>query len=98
MFARYEALPPPAPAPAPDDSLEQLVRSGAQRILQGDALSAELDEFLGRLHSVRPSCRGARGVNAVCIVQKRSFVRQPGRTARMAPLTRRQPVSVINAP
>ena len=52
LSPRYQVLPPTAPVPAPDDTLEQLVRAGAQRILQ-EALSAELDEFLGRLRYQR---------------------------------------------
>ncbi len=47
MSARYQVLPPSAPVPAPDDLIEQLVREGAQRMLHA-ALSAEVDEFLGR--------------------------------------------------
>ncbi|HUY96167.1 MAG TPA: hypothetical protein VMW47_00820 [Verrucomicrobiae bacterium] len=41
MSARYEVRPPTAPVPAPDDVLEQLVRAGAQRLLQA-ALAAEV--------------------------------------------------------
>jgi putative transposase len=48
LSTRYQVLPPTAPVPAPDDVIEQLVREGAQRIMQV-ALSAEIDEFLGRL-------------------------------------------------
>ena len=52
LSARYQVLPPTAPVPAPDDVIEQLVRQGAQRLLQ-HALSAEIDEFLGRLRYQR---------------------------------------------
>jgi putative transposase len=52
LSARYQVLPPTAPVPAPDDAIEQLVRQGAQRLLQ-QALSAEIDEFLGRLRYQR---------------------------------------------
>ena len=52
MTARYQVLAPTAPVPAPDDTLEQLVRQGAQRLLQ-EALAAEVDEFLGRLRYQR---------------------------------------------
>jgi len=46
--------------PAPDDVIEQLVRQGAQRLLQ-QALSAEIDEFLGRLrYERRTEFRGYR--------------------------------------
>jgi transposase-like protein len=48
VSARYQVLPPTAPVPAPDDALEELVRRGAQRLLQ-EALGLEVDEFLGRL-------------------------------------------------
>jgi len=41
VSARYEVRPPTAPVPAPDDVLEQLVRAGAQRLLQA-ALAAEV--------------------------------------------------------
>ena len=58
MTARYQVLPPIAPVPAPDDVLEQVVRQGAQRLLQ-QALYAEVDEFLGRLRYERRE--GARG-------------------------------------
>ncbi len=47
MSARYQVLPPTAPVPAPEDVIEQLVRQGAQRLLEA-ALTAEVDEFLGR--------------------------------------------------
>jgi hypothetical protein len=43
VSARYQVLPPTAPVPAPDDVIEQLVRQGAQRLLQA-ALAAEVDE------------------------------------------------------
>jgi transposase-like protein len=57
---RYQVLPPTAPVPAPDDAIEQLVRQGAQRLLQ-QALSAEIDEFLGRLrHQRAEEFRGYR--------------------------------------
>jgi transposase-like protein len=52
VTARYQVLAPTAPVPAPDDTLEQLVRQGAQRLLQ-QALAAEVDEFLGRLRYQR---------------------------------------------
>ncbi len=54
MSARYQVLPPSAPVPAPDDLIEQLVREGAQRMLHA-ALSAEVDEFLGRARYQRGS-------------------------------------------
>ena len=54
MSARYQVLPPTAPVPAPDDLIEQLVREGAQRMLHA-ALSAEVDEFLGRSRYQRGS-------------------------------------------
>ena len=58
MTARYQVLPPTAPVPAPDDVIEQLVRQGAQRMLQA-ALAAEVDEFLGRDRYQRgPQLRG----------------------------------------
>jgi putative transposase len=44
---KYQVLPPTAPVPAPDDTLEQLVRQGAREMLQR-ALEAEVAEFLGR--------------------------------------------------
>jgi putative transposase len=43
----YQVLPPTAPVPAPDDTLERLVRQGAREMLQR-ALEAEVAEFLGR--------------------------------------------------
>ena len=52
LSTRYQVMPPTAPVPAPDDAIEQLVRQGAQRLLQ-QALSAEIDEFLGRLRYQR---------------------------------------------
>ena len=52
MSTRYQVTPPTAPVPAPDDAIEQLVRQGAQRLLQ-QALSTEIDEFLGRLRYQR---------------------------------------------
>jgi putative transposase len=48
LTTRYQVMPPTAPVSAPDDAIEQLVRQGAQRLLQ-QALSTEIDEFLGRL-------------------------------------------------
>ena len=47
MRRRYQVLPPTAPVPAPDDVLEQVVREGAQRMLQA-ALLEEVASFLGR--------------------------------------------------
>jgi len=47
MRRRYQVLPPTAPVPAPDDVLEQVVREGAQRMLQA-ALLEEVESFLGR--------------------------------------------------
>ncbi|MHB1501783.1 MAG: IS256 family transposase [Candidatus Dormibacteria bacterium] len=47
MRRRYQVLPPTAPVPAPDDVLEQMVREGAQRMLQ-TALVEEVESFLGR--------------------------------------------------
>jgi putative transposase len=58
VSARYQVLPPTAPVPAPDDLIEQLVRDGAQRMLHA-ALSAEVDEFLGRARYQRGA--GFRG-------------------------------------
>ena len=52
MSRKYQVLPATAPVPAPDDYLEQLVRSGAQKMLQ-DAVEQEVDEFLGRLRYER---------------------------------------------
>ncbi len=45
MSAPYQILPPTAPVRAPHDGLEQVVRQGAQRILQA-APEADVDEFL----------------------------------------------------
>lgn len=60
MSARYQVLPPTAPVPAPDDLLETIVRSGAQRVLQ-EALEAEVDELLGRVrYERRQGFRGYR--------------------------------------
>ncbi len=47
MSRKYQVLPPTAPVPAPDDTLELLVRQGARQMLQR-ALEAEVAEFLGR--------------------------------------------------
>jgi hypothetical protein len=44
MSRRYQARPPTAPVPAPDDTFEQLVRSGAQQLLQA-ALVVEVEDF-----------------------------------------------------
>jgi putative transposase len=52
LTTRYQVMPPTAPVSAPDDAIEQLVRQGAQRLLQ-QALSTEIDEFLGRLRYQR---------------------------------------------
>jgi hypothetical protein len=47
VSGKYQVLPPTAPVPAPDDTLEQMVRQGARQMLQR-ALEAEVAEFLGR--------------------------------------------------
>jgi putative transposase len=48
----YHVLPPTAPVPTPNDTLEAVVRDGAQRMLQR-ALEAEIAEFLDRDRYVR---------------------------------------------
>lgn len=60
MPRRYQVLPPTAPVPAPDDFLETLVRSGAQKMLQA-AVEREVDDFLGRgRHERSTEFRGHR--------------------------------------
>jgi putative transposase len=48
----YQVLPPTAPVPAPDDYLESLVRTGAQKMLQS-AVEREVEDFLGRVRHER---------------------------------------------
>jgi transposase-like protein len=48
----YQVLPPTAPVLAPNDTLEKVVREGAQRMLQR-ALDAEVQELLDRDRYVR---------------------------------------------
>jgi len=52
----YQVLSPTAPVPAlaPDDVLEMIVREGARKMLQS-APEKEVDDFLGRAISGRPS-------------------------------------------
>ena len=52
MKTPYQVLPPTAPVPAPNDTLEAVVREGAQLMLQR-ALEAEVEEFLDRDRYVR---------------------------------------------
>jgi hypothetical protein len=65
VSARYQVLPPTAPVPAPDDVIEQLVRQGAQRLLQA-ALAAEVDELLGRGPATSGSASSAATATAIC--------------------------------
>ena len=52
MTRSYQVLPPTAPVPAPDDYLEALVRTGAERMLQS-AVEREVEDFLGWAHHER---------------------------------------------
>ncbi len=52
MKAQYQALPPTAPVPAPNDVLEETAREGARRLLQA-MLEVEVDEYLGRVRYQR---------------------------------------------
>lgn len=64
MKTPYQVLPPSAPVPAPNDTLEAVVRDGAQRMLQR-ALEVEVEEFLERDRYVRTKeFRGYRNGHA----------------------------------